>query len=271
MQSHNTRVLALLPHPDDIEILCAGTLVRLREAGCEIHCATMTAGDKGSAELSREAIAAIRREEAKRGAQVLGAASTRCLEFSDLEITFDNPSRRRVTSVLREVAPEIVFTTPPRDYMFDHEITSHLVRDACFNASCKNYEADGAPLAWIPHLYYTDAVSGHNLWGAPSPVSCVVDISSAMETKTEALKCHDSQRAWLLKQHGMDDYIETMRAWSAKRGQEIGVAFAEAFFQHRGHPYPQNDVISELLHSVTLQTDDNQSAQPDEPLTETAL
>ena len=245
----------------------------LGEAGCEIHYATMTAGDKGSAEMSCEEIALVRREEANRGAEVIGAASANCLGFRDLEITFDNESRRRVTEFLREIDPLLVITTPPRDYMFDHEITSGLVRDACFNASCTNYETGGEArvLARVPHLYYTDAIEGHDLWGEPSKVTCVVDISAFITKKSEALKCHDSQRSWLQKQHGMDNYIDSMREWSARRGSEIGSAFAEAFFQHQGHPYPQNDLISELLHSVTLQTDENESAQPDEPLPETAL
>src|SRR5947199_8641659 len=95
MASETRRVLALMPHPDDMEILCAGTLIRLREAGCEIHVATMTPGDKGSAELDREAIAAIRREEARRGAETICAASYTLLAFADCEICVDNESRRR--------------------------------------------------------------------------------------------------------------------------------------------------------------------------------
>src|SRR5258708_1174932 len=68
----NRRVLAVFPHPDDMEILCAGTLLRLCEQGYELHVATMTAGDKGSAERSRPEIAAIRREEARKGAATVG-------------------------------------------------------------------------------------------------------------------------------------------------------------------------------------------------------
>jgi hypothetical protein len=68
-----------------------------------------------------------------------------------------------------------------------------------------------------------------------------------MEWKTEALKSHDSQRSWLLKQHGMDNYLEAMRSWSARRGAQIGVAYAEAFCQHVGHPYPHDDKLAELL------------------------
>ncbi|MBW3638172.1 MAG: PIG-L family deacetylase, partial [Armatimonadetes bacterium] len=111
----NPRVVALMPHPDDIEILCAGTLLRLKESGAQIHLATMTAGDKGSATHPRQEIAAIRRAEAQNAAQILGAASYSCLEFSDLEITFDNESRRRVSEFLREIDPFLVFTTPPAD------------------------------------------------------------------------------------------------------------------------------------------------------------
>jgi hypothetical protein len=61
------------------------------------------------------------------------------------------------------------------------------------------------------------------------------------------LACHDSQRAWLRTQHGVDEYVESQKRWSARRGQECGVAYAEAFRQHLGHPYPHNNVLAELL------------------------
>lgn len=247
----NKRVVALLPHPDDIEILCAGTLVRLREIGAEIHLATMTAGDKGSSTKTRAEIAAIRRAEAQSAAQILDAASYRCLDFSDLEITFDNASRGRVGEFLREIDPFLVFTTPPADYMFDHEITSQLVRDACFNASVPLY-ASLPPSSGVPYLYYCDAIEGHDLWGQPSRVSTIIDISAQIELKTRALCAHDSQRSWLQKQHGMDNYIESMKSWSARRGAQIGAAFGEAFCQHLGHPHPQDDVLSQLLGAKKL-------------------
>ncbi len=255
--TQNNRVLAILPHPDDMEILCAGTLLHLRALTCEIHVATMTSGDKGSATLPPEEIAKIRREEARRGAAAIGSASYHCLEFADCEIVFDNAARRRVAGLLRSIDPFLVFTTPPDDYMFDHEITSRLVRDACFNAPIQNYPAEGpgGPSSGIPYLYYTDAIEGHDIFGNPSRVTCIVDISDRIEQKISALKCHDSQRAWLQKQHGMDNYIESMKDWSARRGQQIGANYGEAFCQHRGHPHPQDDRLAALLnaHIITDQ------------------
>ncbi|MBW3543328.1 MAG: PIG-L family deacetylase, partial [Planctomycetes bacterium] len=164
------RVLAIHAHPDDIEFQCAGTLLLLREAGCSLTVATMTAGDCGSAELGPEEIAAVRREEAKRSAELLGADYA-CLEFRDLSICHDNDSRRRVTEALRRARPELVITAPPVDYMSDHEVTSLLVRDACFNAPIPNYKTQqwdpAPPLERIPHLYYVDPIGGVDQYGQP--------------------------------------------------------------------------------------------------------
>src|ERR1700742_5107349 len=90
------RVLAIHAHPDDIELQCAGTLIRLKQQGCAISLATMTPGDCGSAELSSDEVAIVRRNEAPPSADLLGPDYT-CLEFRDLNIVVDNDSRRKVT------------------------------------------------------------------------------------------------------------------------------------------------------------------------------
>ncbi len=244
------RVLAIHAHPDDIEIQCAGTLLRLKQLGCTISMATMTPGDCGSAELSCDEIAAVRRAEAQRAADLIGADYT-CVEFRDLSIVHDNDSRRRVTEVIRRTRPDIVLTAPPVDYMSDHEVTSRLVRDACFNASCPNYATlqwDPAPATRkIPHLYYVDAIEGIDWYGRPQPTDFILDITSTFERKLEMLACHASQRDWLRRQHGLDEYLDGCRRWSASRGQAIGVEYGEAFTQHCGHPYPHDNVLLALL------------------------
>lgn len=244
------RILAIHAHPDDIEFQCAGTLALLRQAGHEVVLATMTPGDCGSRELPPERIAAIRRAEAQRAAAELGA-TYHCLEFRDLSIVIDNDSKRRVTEFLRRIRPDVIFTAPPVDYMDDHEATSRLVRDAAFNASCPNYATrawDPAPATErVPYLIYVDPVEGVDLWGEPVVPHFFVDISDVFPTKRAMLACHDSQRAWLRSQHGIDEYLATQERWATHRGVEAGVLFAEAFRQHRGHPYPQEPILSQLL------------------------
>src|SRR5712691_4615712 len=226
------RVLAIHAHPDDIEFQCAGTLALLQQRGCAITLATMTPGDCGSAEMDCDEIAAVRRAEAKAAANLLGAEYL-CLEFRDLSITHDNDARRRVTEVLRRVRPDIVLTAPPVDYMSDHEITCKLVRDACFSASVPNYATrqwePAPPTDHIPHLYFVDAIEACDWFGRPIEPEFILDISATFELKRQMLACHASQRNWLLKQHGIDEYLESCKKWSGRRGKEIGAQYGEAF------------------------------------------
>jgi N-acetylglucosamine malate deacetylase 1 len=244
------RVLAIHAHPDDVEFQCAGTLALLREGGSEVTIATMTPGDCGSAEHDGATIAEIRREEGRAAATLIGADYL-CLEFRDLAIFNDDESRRRVVEALRRTRPHLVLTAPPVDYHCDHEVTSRLVRDSCFGASCPNYATrqwdPAPPLEGIPHLYYVDSMEGVDSEGQPVPVDFHVDVTRVFSIKARMLACHVSQRAWLQRQHGMDEYLDSQARWAAQRGKEISVEKAEAFRQYKGHPYPQDNLLLKLI------------------------
>lgn len=247
------RVLAIHAHPDDIEFQCAGTLALLRQRGWHVTMVTMTPGDCGSAEQGSAEIARIRREEQRQAAALLGA-DCECLEFRDLSVCFDNPSRQRVTECLRRTRPDIVITAPPVDYMPDHEQTSLLVRDACFNAPIPNYDTrqlnPAAPLTRIPHLYYVDPIEGMDWFGQRIAPEFIVDISPVFPLKQQMLACHASQRGWLLRQHGIDEYLHSCERWSRQRGSEAGCEYGEAFRQHKGHPYPHDNRLLAALNDA---------------------
>lgn len=244
------RILAIHAHPDDVEFQCAGTLALLNETGHRVTIATMTPGDCGSAVHDAESIAAIRRDEARASAALIDAHYI-CLEFRDLAIFNDDESRRRVTEVIRRTRPDIILTAPPVDYIADHEMTSLLVRDACFAAPCPNYVTrqwePAPPTAGIPHLYFVDPLEGSNREGARIAADFYVDVSRVFATKRKMLACHASQRDWLLKQHGIDAYLDIQERWGAIRGAEVGVEQAEAFRQYRGHPYPHDNRLLAAL------------------------
>ncbi|HKN53881.1 MAG TPA: PIG-L family deacetylase [Amycolatopsis sp.] len=245
-------VLSILAHPDDAEFLCAGTLTRLvREHGWEAHVATMTPGDCGSAELSSDEISAVRRTEGEKAAAVIGG-QYHCLEERDLLVMYNERALERVTRLLRSARPRLVLTHSPADYMLDHEMTSTLARAAAFAAPVPNFlRAHGhdRPLEHIPHLYYCDPIEGKDALGRDVPPAFGIDVSDVIGTKAQMLACHASQREWLLKHHGMDQYLQAMRDWSAARGRGCGVAFAEGFRQHLGHSYPQDNLLGDLLGS----------------------
>ena len=243
--------LAFLAHPDDAEILCGGTLLRLSDLGWAIHVITASPGDMGAVDLSPDEIADVRRREAAAAADVLGG-SYRCLEERDVRVTFRRESIDKAIDAFREINPTLVFTHPRHDYMLDHEQTHLLARAAAFSFPIPH--ASALPLgegARIPHLYYIDPIEGLDPYsGEPVTPTTVVDISAVLDRKVEALTCHASQREWLRSHHGMDHYVESMRAHSASRGELIGTAAGEAFIQHRGHAFPADDLLGDVLGAV---------------------
>lgn len=246
-------VLAVVAHPDDAEFLCAGTLALLKERGWTIEIATMTAGDCGTRELSPDKISNIRKAEAAKSAQLLDAGY-HCLEFNDVFIMYDRPSLLKVIALVRRIRPTLVLTMSPTCYMVDHEMTSKLVQTATFAAGMANVKTKGAvPYFYVPHLYYMDPMEGKDKFGKIIEPGIVVDISSVINTKEEMLRCHDSQRQWLLDHHGMDQYLESMKQFSADRGTLIDVSFGEGFRQHLGHGYPQDDILLEELSEFIYQ------------------
>jgi LmbE family N-acetylglucosaminyl deacetylase len=243
-------ILSVLAHPDDAEFLCAGTLLRLsRELGWHVHIASMTAGDCGSVEHGPEEIAHIRRQEGARAAALMGAVY-HCLEERDLLIFYQERPLERITRLLRTVRPRIVLTHSPADYMVDHEMTSLLVRAAVFGAPAPNFLPGGGhppALEHIPYLYYCDPIEGKDALGHLVEPAFRIDVSTVIDAKAQMLAVHASQRDWLLKHHGMDQYVQSMREWCGVRGRQAGVAFAEGFRQHLGHSYPQENLLGQLL------------------------
>jgi hypothetical protein len=90
-------------------------------------------------------------------------------------------------------------------------------------------------------------VEGVDSEGRPVAVEFYVDVTRIFDTKARMLACHVSQRAWLQRQHGMDEYLDSQARWASHRGKEIGVEKAEAFRQYKGHPYPQDNLLLRLI------------------------
>ncbi len=242
-------VLTLLAHPDDAEILCGGTLVRLAGLGWEVHIATMTPGDCGTMEMGPFEISAIRTAEAKKAAGMIGG-TYHCLDERDGFVVFDKPTLRKVVELFRRVSPTLVITHAAKDYMMDHEQASLLARSASFLFAAPNISMSPLPVkqheAGIPHLYYCDPIEGIDPLGHRVEPTTRVDVTRVMEKKLKMLACHASQRAWLKAHHGMDEYLEATRRFAELRGGEMGVRYAEGFVQHLGHAYPATDLLADL-------------------------
>ena len=246
--------LSVCAHPDDAEFFCAGTLALLRQKDWQIHIATMTPGDCGTVEYSREEISQIRKGEAARAAAVLNG-QYHCLECDDVFIMYDRPALMKVIKLIREIQPSLVLTQCPEDYMVDHTATGRLAMTGCFCCGLPNIHIEGVDtFEPVPHLYYMDPAEGKDNFGEVIKPQWVIDISNAFDTKLEMLSCHESQRNWLMTHHGMDEYTEMMKHSSAERGKLIGANYGEGFRQHLGHAFPQDNLLKaeldDLVHEL---------------------
>jgi N-acetylglucosamine malate deacetylase 1 len=240
-------ILAIHAHPDDIETLGAGALALLAGLGHRINIITATAGEGGATESGPQETARIRQIEAAAAAAIIGADYC-CAGFGDLAVFNDDASRRRMTELIRAARPDIVITASPVDYHPDHEAVSGLARDACFASSVPNYRTGAAAaLSAIPHLYFMDAIGGRTREGERIRPDFGVDISDVLETKRRMLMAHESQVAWVARQHGIADYGGSMVSWAERRGRDFGVRYAEGFRHYRHPPYPATPALEALL------------------------
>ena len=220
------RILAVGAHPDDIELLCAGTLVKMKKRGDEIFMAHLCSGDKGHYEIKPAELTRIRKKEAEKSASIIGAEIDGGF-FGDFEIFNSPDARKKVTDLIRRTRPDVIITHFPDDYMMDHSTTSRLVIDASFAATTPNYVTRYEFIPHMPLIIFMDSLAGLNF----SPTE-YVDISDVIDIKVKMLLCHQSQYKWL-KEHDGIDYVEFMKTLASFRGQQCGVKYAEAFRTYR--------------------------------------
>ena len=217
------KVLAVGAHPDDLEILCGGTLARFAQDGHEVVMCHVSRGDRGSFVHTSEEISRIRSEEAGRAAEICGAEAT-TLGQSDGDVNAADPEQRRLMiDLVRETQPELIITHHPGDYMGDHNETSKLVFDCSFHATLPLLETTKPNYRNVTPIYYMDTLMG--LGFQPTEY---VDVSAVIDTKTAMLEAHQSQLTWLRDHDGVD-VVEQMRTVSRFRGLQCGVEYAEGF------------------------------------------
>jgi N-acetylglucosamine malate deacetylase 1 len=217
------RVLAVGAHPDDLEILCGGTLARFAQEGHEVVMCNVSLGDRGTFEHTSEEIAEIRRREARRAADLIGADHV-TLGFSDGEVDAgDDDQRTAMVDLVRDVRPDLIITHSTGDYMSDHDETSKLVFECSFHATLPLFESERPHYDTVTPIYYMDTVMG--LGFHPTEY---VDVTSTIETKVAMLEAHETQLTWLRDHDGID-VVEQMRAVTRFRGIQCRVEYAEGF------------------------------------------
>jgi len=221
----NDRVLAVVAHPDDAELLCAGTLARARAEGAATGICVLCQGDKGQPAKPIPNLAAVRRREMAAATRLLGAELF-CAGLPDSTLSDTNVTRQKLTAIFRRFRPTLVLSHAPEDYHPDHRAAAALAEAASWFCASRGYKAGGPPLAAPPALWWMDTI---NMTGfAPG---FFVDISPYAALKAQMLACHRSQ---LARGKGKDfaPLADLMRQQCQTRGSQSGVSAAEAFRAH---------------------------------------
>jgi N-acetylglucosamine malate deacetylase 1 len=227
-------VLAVAAHPDDIEIMMAGTLLHLKDAGAKIHMWSLANGSCGTTTLERGEIAKLRWEEAQASAKLAKAQIHQPL-VDDLMIFYDAAMLQKVASVIRSVQPTIILTHSPQDYMEDHQNTCRLVVTAAFARGMRNFIVKPQVPVWeAPMTIYHACPHGlrDSLRNLVRP-NCYVDIESKLATKRAMLDKHQSQAQWLGASQGMDSMLAEMEEMGRELGRMSGLfKHAEGWRRH---------------------------------------
>lgn len=249
-----TKVLAVAAHPDDIEFLMAGTLVRLKDAGCEIHYWNLANGCCGSEKTDRNETAAIRRQESLDACEALGAIFHPPI-CDDLAIFYDQDTLAKVASKIREIEPNIILTHSLEDYMVDHTNSARLVVTGAFSRGMKNF-AVTPPKPATPQsicLYHAQPYSNLTPMRKLVVPDLFIDTESLISEKQRFLSCHKSQKDWLDHSQGLDSYLKTIVQLDAQVGEMSGrFKFAEGWRQHLHLGFggeEENFLLSELQNS----------------------
>jgi bacillithiol biosynthesis deacetylase BshB1 len=182
-------VLAVGPHPDDVEIFCGGLMAGMAAAGYRTGIVDLTRGEMGSRGTTE-----IRAQEADAAGRVLGVSLRENLSLPDAALSqtasrslSEDDASRVIVEMLRRLRPEILLIPLGRDRHPDHQAAHVLMTRALFLAALRKFHPSSIPFTPRCVLLYP-------MWTDVEP-TFVVDVSSAYSRKMDAVRCHASQVA----------------------------------------------------------------------------
>jgi len=217
-------VLAVSPHPDDVELHCGGLMIRFADLGYATGIVDMSRGEKGTRGTVDD-----RKREAAAAAKVLGLSERLNLELPDARIGACESHRDALVDAIRRFQPDLLLVPHEIARHPDHGATALLARDAAFLAGLEKIETDHPAFRPRQLVFYLT----HHRYQEPRP-SFIVDISSAFNRKIEAVKAHRSQfhdpestepETFISR----PEFLEEVEAQSRYYGSLIGARYGEPF------------------------------------------
>ncbi len=234
-------ILAIGAHPDDVELSCAGVLIKEQSKGKKTGVLDLTRGELGS-----KGSAEIRDQEAADAAEIMKLSVRENLAFADGFFSNDREHQIEIIKIIRKYRPEIVICNAPQDRHPDHGRGSDLASVSCFLSGLKKIETelDGKQQEhWRPKQVF------HYIQWLELEPDIVVDITGFIDQKIDAVQAYKTQF------YNPDDtsedtpistknFLDSIKYRSANYGRIIGTDHGEGFIAER---YPAVDSLFDLI------------------------
>lgn len=227
-------ILAIGVHPDDIELCCAGALIKEIQSGKKAGIVDLTQG-----ELGTRGTAETRYEEAAEAARIMGVLVRENLKMRDGFFKNDEEHQLKLIHVLRKYRPEIVLGNVLKDRHPDHGRAGKLIKDACFLsglAKIKTLDDDGNPQEkWRPRYFFQYMQDWYH------EPDLLIDITEVMDIKLKAIEAYKTQ-FYTAESNEIDgpatyistpEFMDSITARSRMLGKRIGVKYAEGFMSDK--------------------------------------
>ena len=220
------KILAIAAHPDDVELSCAGTILKHTRAGQAVGILDLTEG-----ELGTRGTVATRYEEAAAAAKVIGVQVRDNAQMADGFFRNDEAHQRKLIAYIRHYRPEIVIANALEDRHPDHGKGGRLIADSCFLSGLSKIETEWqgkAQVAWRPRRVF------HMIQDRALPPAFAVDITDVFDAKMEAIRCyktqfHNPELGGPVTYISTAGFLDNIRNRDSLMGKRIGVQYAEGF------------------------------------------
>ncbi len=235
-------ILALAAHPDDIELSCGGTLVKMAKLGHKVGAADFTEGELGTRGTPQ-----IRAKEARHSAKIMSLAVRENLGIPDGNIEINQTNRLKVIKVIRKYKPTILIMPYWMERHPDHEHAGILSREAWFYAGLQKIRTKENGKLQEP---YRPKIQLHYMQAYEFVPSFIVDVTDIFEIRMQAIKAFRSQFFDPNSQEretfiSRPDFFEAIEARARRFGFQIGVRFGEPFYSIQ--PVGLGDLFSLIM------------------------
>ena len=230
LQMEKIDILAMVAHPDDVELSTAGTLIAHIKQGYTAGIVDLTKGEMGTRGTPEQ-----RLEEADAAAKIMGLKVRENLGLEDAFFQNDKTTQLQVIQAIRKYQPEIIIANAEYDRHPDHGRAAKLVEESAFKAGLRmieTYENGELQAPWRPKKLY------HMIQSVSIEPDFIVDISEVHDTKLEAIRAFKSQffdpnsaepETYISK----PEFMNMIEARAIEYGHRIGAQYGEGFTQNQ--------------------------------------